>query len=631
MCGICGQYNFASQRPVSPGTIRAMAASIAHRGPDDEGYFFSGGLGLGFRRLSIIDLSGGHQPMSDQDESVWVVFNGEIYNFPELRKELESAGHVFRTRSDTEVIVHGYKQWGAEVLNRLNGMFGLAIWDERRRRLILARDPMGIKLVYYRVEGGSVVFGSELRAVLAALPGRPRIDPTALNLFLRYRYTPSPLTLYDGVRKLAPGTMAIFEDGTFRLERWYRFRPQPFSPPKTDAEAQEELLAIYKRALKRHLLSDVPVGLLLSGGLDSGLLLGLMSLYGKSWPTYTVGYGKAAFKDDELVDAAETARLFSATHAAVTLSRETFERALPRIVSVLEEPVATSSIVPMYFVCQRARQDVKVVLVGQGPDELLGGYNRHLGIRYGELWRDVPEWLRKRVETGIERLPRNETLKRGVYALSIGDRMQRYQNTFSIMPGEVVDGLFRDGVLPEDAGDTICDLWRELEPEMEGTDELGAFQVLEIRSSLPDELLMYADKLSMVHGLEARVPYLDREIVEYIERLPASLKVRAGQRKWLHRRVCERFLPKAILKRKKRGFAGNVVDQWFHGSLGSKLSDYLQDSSSLMFGLLEPSAVSHLLDEHRSRRRDNHKILFSLVVLEEWLRAGESERAAVAA
>jgi asparagine synthase (glutamine-hydrolysing) len=630
MCGICGQYNFASQRPVSPAMVRAMAASIAHRGPDDDGYFFSNGVGLGFRRLSIIDLSGGHQPMSDHDESVWVVFNGEIYNFPELRKELEGAGHVFRTRSDTEVIVHGYKQWGTEVLNRLNGMFGLAIWDERRKRLILARDPMGIKLVYYRVEGGSVVFGSELRAVLAALPDRPRIDPTALNLFLRYRYTPSPLTLYDGVRKLAPGTMAVFENGTFRLERWYRFQPHPFSPPKTDQEAQEELLDIYKRALKRHLLSDVPVGLLLSGGLDSGLLLGLMSLYGKSWPTYTVGYGRA-FKDDELVDAAETARLFSATNAPVMLSRESFERALPRIVSVLEEPIAASSIVPMYFVCQRAREDVKVVLVGQGPDELFGGYKRHLGIRYGEVWRDAPAWFRKGVETGVERLPRNETLKRGVYALSISDRMRRYQNTFSIMPGAAVDGLFQDGALPEGAGDAICDFWRELEPEMEATDELGAFQVLELRSSLPDELLMYADKLSMAHGLEARVPYLDKEVVEYTQRLPASFKVRAGQRKWLHRRVSERFLPKEILKRKKRGFAVNVVDQWFDGSLDSKLATYLQDPSSLMFGLLKPPAVRQLLDEHRSGKRDNHKILFSLVVFEEWLRVGQSERAAVAA
>ncbi len=631
MCGICGQYNFTSLRPVSPATIRAMAASIAHRGPDDEGYFFSEGVGLGFRRLSIIDLSGGHQPMSDQDELVWVVFNGEIYNFPELRQELENAGHVFRTRSDTEVIIHGYKQWGAEVLNRLNGMFGLAIWDERRKRLILARDPMGIKLVYYRVQGGSVIFGSELRAVLAALPDRPRIDPTALNLFLRYRYTPSPLTLYDGVRKLAPGTMAVFENQTFRVERWYRFRPHLFSPPKTDQEAQEELLDIYKRVLKRHLLSDVPVGLLLSGGLDSGLLLGLMSLYGKSWPTYTVGYGKAAFKDDELAEAAETARVFSATNAAVTLSRETFERALPRIVSVLEEPIAASSIVPMYFVCQRARQDVKVVLVGQGPDELFGGYKRHLGIRYGEVWRDVPGWLRRGVETGVEKLPRNETLKRGVYALNTSDRMQRYQNTFSIMPGEAVDGLFQDGALPTGAGDTIRDIWRELEPEMEGTDELGAFQVLEIRSSLPDELLMYADKLSMAHGLEARVPYLDKELVEYTERLPASFKVRAGQRKWLHRRVSEQFLPKEILKRKKRGFAVNVVDQWFDGSLDSKLATYLQDPSSLMFGLLRPPAVRHLLEEHRTGKRDNHKILFSLVVLEEWLRSGKVERVGVAA
>jgi asparagine synthase (glutamine-hydrolysing) len=369
----------------------------------------------------------------------------------------------------------------------------------------------------------------------------------------------------------------------------------------------------------------------LSGGLDSGLLLGLMSLYGKSWPTYTVGYGKAAFKDDELAEAAETARVFSATNAAVTLSRETFERALPRIVSVLEEPIAASSIVPMYFVCQRARQDVKVVLVGQGPDELFGGYKRHLGIRYGEVWRDVPGWLRKGVETGVEKLPRNETLKRGVYALNTSDRMQRYQNTFSIMPGEVVDGLFQDGALPTGAGDTIRDIWRELEPEMEGTDELGAFQVLEIRSSLPDELLMYADKLSMAHGLEARVPYLDKELVEYTERLPASFKVRAGQRKWLHRKVSEQFLPKEILKRKKRGFAVNVVDQWFDGSLDSKLATYLQDPSSLMFGLLRPPAVRHLLEEHRTGKRDNHKILFSLVVLEEWLRSGKVERVGVAA
>ena len=226
MCGICGQYNFGNDRAVAPDVVVAMARSIAHRGPDDEGFHYAPGLGLGFRRLSIIDLAGGHQPMADADERVWVVFNGEIFNFPELRAELEAFGHVFRTRSDTEVIIHGYRQWGLEVFGHLNGMFGLAIWDSERRRLVLSRDAMGIKLVYYRVEDGTVHFGSEIRAILAVLRQKPGIDLTALNLFLRYRYTPSPLTLYQGVHKLAPGTMAIFEDGDWRVERWYRTPPQ---------------------------------------------------------------------------------------------------------------------------------------------------------------------------------------------------------------------------------------------------------------------------------------------------------------------------------------------------------------------------------------------------------------------
>ncbi len=623
MCGICGQYNFKDQRPVIPARIRTMTSTLVHRGPDDEGHFFSGPVGLGFRRLSIIDLNGGHQPMSDQDESVWVIFNGEIYNFPELRRELEHFGHVFRTRSDTEVIILGYKQWGTGVFNHLNGMFGLAIWDDRHKRLILSRDAMGIKLVYYRVESGTVLFGSELRPILSALPQQPEVDVTALNLFLRYRYTPSPQTIYQGIRKLAPGTMAIFENQSWRIERWYRTNPRHFSPAKSDSEAQEELLEIYKRALKRHLISDVPLGLLLSGGVDSGLLLGLMNLYGDAWPTYTVGYGKSLYKDDELSDASETARIFSARNVPVELSRSDFDQSLSRIVAILEEPIAASSIVAMYFVCERARQDVKVVLMGQGPDELFGGYKRHLGVHYGGYWRKLPNWLRKGMEAGIARLPRNETLKRGVYSLGVEDRTQRYQQVFSILPGKAVDSLFRGGVLPDGAGNSIRGFWNDLESEMEDTDELGGFQILEIRSSLPDELLMYADKLSMAHSLEVRVPFLDREIVEYAERLPASFKVRYGQRKWLHRKVAEGFLPDAVLKRKKRGFAVNVIDEWFHNALSNNMDERLLDKSSLMFDFLSPEAVRHLLEEHRSGKSDNHKMLFSLVVFEEWLRSNQ--------
>src|SRR5437764_1731209 len=619
MCGICGQFKFAGDEPVEPERVRRMTVSITHRGPDDEGYFFSGPLGLGFRRLSIIDLAGGHQPMFDAQQTVCIVFNGEIYNYKELRQELKKYGHCFRTSSDTEVIIHGYKEWGTDVLNHLNGMFGVAIWDLQRKRLVVARDAMGIKLVYYRIAGGRFTFGSEIRAVLAGEQSHPEIDPTALNLFLRFRYTPSPLTMFQGIRKLAPGTMLVLEGGKYREERWYDYTPIPFSKPREDEEAAHELLELYRGAVRRHLLSDVPVGILLSGGIDSGLLLALMNEQGGPWPAYTVGYGEV-FEDDELADAKETASLFGARYVPVKLDQAEFERSLPRIVECLEEPIAASSIVPMYFVSQRARQDVKVALIGQGPDELFGGYRRHLGVRYGDLWRRLPRVIRSSVSFAVGRLPRNEALKRGVCSLGTPDRMKRYQDVFSLAPANTIDGLFRDDILRDRNGHELFDYWRGLIPQMIHTDELGGFQFLEIRSSLPDELLMYADKLSMAHSLEVRVPYLDRTVVEYVQRLGAGFKVRNGSRKWLHRRVCERYLPSRILKRKKRGFAVNVVDDWFHSSLTSELQEVLLDESSLMFGLLNPKPVRRLLESHQSGRQDNHKVLFSLVMIEQWLR-----------
>lgn len=620
MCGIAGQFNFQRREPVERETIVRMARSIVHRGSDDEGFFVAGPVGLGFRRLSIIDLTGGHQPMSDAEEAVWVIFNGEIYNYQELRTQLRARGHQFRTNSDTEVIVHGYKQWGTQVFNRLNGMFGVAIWDVHNQRLVVARDAMGIKLIYYKIDNGTLTFGSEIRPILAAQNSRPDVDPIALNLFLRFRYTPSPLTIFQGIRKLAPGTMLVVEKGQCREERWYKFIPTPFPTRKKKEEAVGELLELYRGAVKRHLLSDVPVGVLLSGGLDSGLLLALMNEQGGPWPAYTIGYGES-FQDDELTDAAETASLLGARHISVRLDQTEFERSLPKIVECLEEPIATSSIVPMYFISQRARQDVKVALIGQGPDELFGGYKRHLGIHYGNWWRGLPAGLRSMAGFAVNRLPRNEMLKRGVRSLGSTDRLKRYQDVFSLAPADMIDGLFRDDILPQRNGHELLDYWRELLPQMEHTDELGSFQLLEVRSSLPDELLMYADKLSMAHSLEVRVPYLDRAVVEYVQRLGADLKIRNGTRKWLHRQVCQNYLPSRILKRKKRGFASNVVDEWFHSSLNGTLQNVLLDESSLMFALLNPKPVRRLLDGHQAGRHDNHKLLFSLVMVEQWLRA----------
>jgi asparagine synthase (glutamine-hydrolysing) len=625
MCGIAGQFNFRNQDRVLEERVRRMTRSIVHRGPDDEGYFFDSNLGLGFRRLSIIDLSGGHQPMSDAEKSVWVVFNGEIYNYRELRAELEAKGHQIRTRSDTEVIIHGYKEWGTDVFNHFNGMFGLAIWDVRKRRLVVARDAMGIKLVYYQNSGGCLTFGSEIRAVLAAGDSTPQVDPVALNLFLRFRYVPSPLTMLRGIRKLAPGSMLVVENGSCREERWYNYTPVPFESPKQDDDAERELLDLYKAAVGRHLLSDVPVGILLSGGLDSGLLLALMNEHGRDWPAYTIGYGET-FADDELADAGETARLLGAKHIPVYLDRAEFERSLPKIVDFLEEPVTSSSVVPMYFVCQRARRDVKVALIGQGPDELFGGYTRHLGVHYGKHWRGLPGGVRSLLGGAVNRLPRNEALKRGVQSLGTSDRLQRYHSVFSLAPLETIDGLFKADVLPAGRGHAIVDYWRDLLPQMKHMDELGGFQMLEVRSSLPDELLMFGDKMSMAHSIEVRVPYLDRTVVEFAQRLGARFMIRNRERKWLHRRVCRNFLPPQILKRKKRGFAVNVVDGWFNSTVSGRLPEMLLDEQSLMYRLLNPTAVGRLLQDHRSARADNHKLLFSLVMVEQWLRGLEQNR-----
>lgn len=619
MCGICGQYHYNNNRPVDRGLIKKMATSIYHRGPDDEGYYFNDSLGFGFRRLSIIDLSGGHQPMTDIKQEIWIIFNGEIYNFMELKKELESCGHVFRTQSDTEVIINGYKQWGIDVLNQLNGMFGLAIWDNNNKRLILARDRMGIKIVYYNIDNGILTFGSEIRAITASRNFKPEVDTDSLNMFLRYRYTPSPYTIYKDINKLAPGTCLIAEGGACNIHRWWKYKPVPFKPEPRPEQAREQLLELYRKAVKRHLISDVPVGLLLSGGVDSALLLALMNECGDSWKTFTVGYGEQ-FVDDEFSDAGRTAGILNAPNYRIKIDKKIFENNFSQIISFLEEPIASASIIPMYYVCRLAREHVKVALIGQGPDELFGGYRRHLGVKYGYYWRHVPAIIRESVKSMINKMPRSETLKRGIYSLDIPDRMRRYQNVFSINPGNVIDNLFQKDLIAGNPGDKILQCWEELIELMENTDELGGLQFIEMRYSLPDELLMYADKLSMAHSLELRVPYIDKEIVEFAEMLPSSYKIKFGRGKWLHKEVCRNYLPAEIINRKKRAFAMNVVDEWFKNSMDGKLNEYISDPHSIMYRYFDYESVQELVKFHRNGRQNYYKILFSITVFEEWLR-----------
>jgi asparagine synthase (glutamine-hydrolysing) len=621
MCGICGEFNYReSVKHARMDSVRRMNQRMIHRGPDDEGYFSAGSVGFGFRRLSIIDLEAGRQPMSNQTGDVTVVFNGEVYNFREIRAELESCGHVFRTKSDTEVIVHGYKQWGVNVLDHLNGMFGLAVWDAQNRQLMLARDRLGIKPLYYRIRQGTLRFSSEIRSLLAGCDERPEIDETGLRLFLQHRYTPSPFTILKDVHRLAPGArLVVGENREPAVDYWWRVSPAPFDRMPTDDEAAEEMTALYQRAVRRQLISDVPVGLLLSGGVDSGLLLALMKEVGEGWQTYSVGYG-TSFRDDELADARGIANHFDCPNQAVYLNQETFENTLFEVADKLEEPVTASSAIPMFHLCRRARKDVKVVLMGQGPDELFGGYTRHVGAAYGVLWRALPEPARVLVGSTATKLTRSEWIRRATHSLAVPDRLHRYREILSICDSQTVRALMRDGIADSDRNVVISECWRDLVPLLQPTDELGGLQFLELRSTLPDELLMYADKISMANSLEVRVPYLDHEVVSYAERLNASFKIRYGQRKWLHKKVAARYLPKASLQKRKRGFASDV-DGWLRCSVSSRMSDLLCDPEALIYRWLRQDYVSHIMDQHRSGACDNHKILYSLVILERVLRS----------
>ena len=617
MCGICGIHQ-SEPGPIDIGVLSDMTTSLAHRGPDDAACHLDDHVGLGFRRLSIIDLAGGRQPMTD-GRGLWSMCNGEIYNFPELRRELVARGHEFTTRSDSEVIVHGYREWGDDVVHHLNGMFAFAVWDAERNRLLLARDRAGIKPLYWARSHDRLVFGSEIRAVVAGTDRRPALDPAALALFLRYRYTPSPWTMYEDVQRLAPGHLLVSDATGICVRQWWNLRPEPFDPVPTPDVAVDELADRYETAVRRQLMSDVPVGLLLSGGVDSTLLLDLMSRHGSGWDTYTAGFGDDD-PHDEIAGAAATTQQFGARHHAVRLRRADFERELPRVVAAMEEPVTSPSVVPMDAICARARADVKVVLVGQGPDELFGGYRRHLGIRYSHWWRALPNPVRDATAALIRSLPRAAALKRAVRSLTHDDPFARWADALSIESGSAVDAMFAARTAPA-ISERLHESWDPIARLTDRADELTAFSYLELRSTLPDELLLYSDKLSMAHGIEARVPYLDDDVVDYALRLPASYKVHGSTQKWIHRQVCARRLPAAVLARRKRGFAAHVVDDWYRASTTALLTATVGDPQSRMYEYLDQAEVMRLLSAHQHGHRDHHKALHNLVVTELWMRA----------
>ncbi len=617
MCGIAGYVS--ARVNVNLGTaLRAMASTIAHRGPDDEGFFEtvtqSGKhrVGLAHRRLSIIDLSAGHQPLGNEDGSIQIVFNGEIYNFQTLRAELEKNGHRFATNSDTETIVHAYEEWGDDCVARFRGMFAFAIWDASRQRLFLGRDRFGKKPLFLMSLGDSILFASEIKALLAFPDVAARVDTAAIWEYLSYRYVPAPATLFQGIRKLMPGNVAVWEKG-YLTERCY-YQPPDCLPLQASA-IPEDLVGAFLDKLEEsvaiRMISDVPFGAFLSGGIDSSALVGLMSRH-SSQPvkTFSVGFSDSAYS--ELRYARTIAEQFKADHHELTVSQDDLMQHLPALVRFRDAPVAEPSDIPIYLLAKEARRTVKMVLTGEGADEFLGGYPKHVFERYARLYQTLPGLVRHGlVEPLIGALPyRFRRAKTAIVNLGLERFEERMPRWFGALSERERDALVvlrpttnvTDGV----QFDTLTD-----------NSSLRRILYFDQTSWLPDNLLERGDRMTMAASLEARMPFMDHELAELVSSLPDEYRVRGRTTKWILREAMKRLLPAEILERPKVGFRV-PVNEWFRGGMRDYLHDHLTGTDSRTAVYYNKPALLRLLDEHAKGRQNHEKLLWSLLNLEIW-------------
>lgn len=606
------------------GAIRRMAAVLAHRGPDGEGVFVKDHVGLGHRRLAIIDLSqAGHQPMSNEDGSIWIVFNGEIYNFLELRDGLIRKGHTFRSRSDTEVIVHLYEDLGLEALRVLRGMFAFAIWDANRKRLLLARDRFGKKPLFYFAGSSSFVFASELQSLLED-PSVPRVpDLEAIRYYLTYQYVPSPHTAFQGIRKLPPAHYLLLEDGQFRLTRYWDLHYAEKSREPEEA-LSERLRGHLEEAVRLRMISDVPVGALLSGGIDSSTVVALMTrLSGSPVKTFSIGFEEDGFS--ELPHARSVARRFGTEHHEFVVKPDAVT-VLPLLVRHFGEPFADSSAVPQYHLSRLAREFVTVALAGDGGDEAFGGYDRYLAVLLARPADHLPRFignglagLGKRLSRVSRIAPFLSRAGRFLQALS-DDPLRRYARWMSHFDREQQVALFSEDFLEQVCGidpeGPILDAYRE----SDATHLLDATLDVDVRTYLPNDLLVKVDITSMASSVEVRSPFLDHPLMEFAASLPPSLKIRGLEKKYLLKRAMADLLPEEILHRPKQGFAV-PLEHWFRRDLREMAHDILLAPRCLGRGYFRAEAVKRLLDEHvRAVGRWHHQ-LWNLLMLELWHRA----------
>jgi asparagine synthase (glutamine-hydrolysing) len=604
MCGICGVVSASGS--VDPERVARMSATLVHRGPDSAGELVDGPAALAARRLSIIDLETGDQPIANEDGTLHVVQNGELYNYRELRHELERAGHTFRTQGDTEVLLHLYEQHGDGFAERLRGMFAVAIWDTHRRRLVLARDRFGIKPLYYRHVGGELTFASELRA----LP-RGEIDLDALEAFLAFNSIPAPLTIFREARKLPAGHLLVWEDGRVRLDRFAR--PAPLAErDDEEAELVEELRSRLRDSVRAHLVSDVPVGVLLSGGVDSALLAALAAEE-SSEPlrTFSIGFEERSF--DELADARRVAERYGTQHRELVL-RPNAALLLPALAEAFDEPFADSSALPTYLVSELAASEVKVALSGEGGDELFGGYYTYAA----DLLADRVGGLARLARPLVERLPSSSA------RTSFDYRAKRFVRAAHLPPLERHHGwkeIFSPGVREELTGRRSAfdpvDLLRRRYEETPGADELARLQDVDLGIYLVDDLLVKTDRASMAHSLEARVPYLDTVVTNFALALPARHKVRGLSKKVLLRKAAAPLLPREIVHGKKRGFSIPAA-AWLRGELEPFARQTLSAETLRRQGFFEPRVVQALLDDHIAGREDLSRQLWGLLAFTLW-------------
>jgi asparagine synthase (glutamine-hydrolysing) len=625
MCGICGIVYPGASQNVDRGILASMNRQITHRGPDDDGYFVVGNVGLAMRRLSIIDLKTGHQPIANEDESIWLVFNGEIYNHMELRAELERAGHRFRTRSDTETIVHLYETYGRDCVRYLRGMFAFAIWDGRRKTLFAARDRVGIKPFYYRWDGKSLLFGSEIKTILAYPSVRAEFNVGALAEYLAFGYLAGSQTMFAGIDKLLPGhTLEVDAAGQKTTERYWDLTV----PVDEDVRSREYYVNAYRELLEgcvsSHLMSDVPLGVFLSGGLDSSAVAALATkIRREPIETFSVGYGEERFS--ELPYARQVAQHIGSRHHEVRLNREEFFSALPALIWHEDEPIVWPSSVSLYFVARLARERVKVVLTGEGSDETLGGYTRYAwtlaNSRIDRVYRSLtPSLFRQWVRQGIGNGPLPSGLRRKLEHTFLGRDgaswpsfyFDNFYSAFSATEqGELLTPRARE--LSGNAYSGSMAYW-----DQSWGDPLHRLLYTDIHTYLV-ELLMKQDQMSMAASIESRVPFLDHVLVEFTARIPAQYSVHGLSGKEILKSAVQDLLPRSIVHRQKMGFP----TPWAHWLAGPQLDDLekvLLESRTLERGLIERGATHRLFEEHRGGRRDNGDRIWRLLNLEIWHR-----------